>query len=134
MALKHPQGLKRALQSGLVKFKLALLTPLIRRDLLKPETTAGRYAHSVGLNCDHLKFDGLLRAVLDVSPEQDQQLTQLLNALESQGRLRFGLHRSAQALMTCFVRSLEHHVHFVDGGDGGYAMAAQALKAKDPRA
>jgi len=130
LALRTPGGLRRWLQHALVGLKLALLAPLIRRDRLNPETVAGRYAHGVGLNCDHLKFDGVLRAVLDLSPEQEQTLQALLERLQREGRLDFGLHRSSHALMTCFVRSLEHHVHFVDGGDGGYARAAQQLKAR----
>jgi hypothetical protein len=34
--------------------------------------------------------------------------------------------------MTCLVFSLEEsrHVHFVDGADGGYALAALQLKAQ----
>jgi Protein of unknown function (DUF3095) len=34
--------------------------------------------------------------------------------------------------MTCYVPSITDrgHVHFVDGADGGYAMAAQAMKTR----
>jgi Protein of unknown function (DUF3095) len=34
--------------------------------------------------------------------------------------------------MTCLVFSLEQsrHVHFIDGADGGYALAALQLKAQ----
>ena len=44
----------------------------------------------------------------------------------------FGIHISQSALMTCFVPSIGdgQHVHFVDGGNGGYAMAAKELKAQ----
>ena len=44
----------------------------------------------------------------------------------------YGTFRQANALMTCFVPSITDrgHVHFVDGGGGGYAMAAQAMKAR----
>ena len=32
--------------------------------------------------------------------------------------------------MTCFVKSTtqNQHIHFIDGGDGGYAAAAKQLK------
>jgi Protein of unknown function (DUF3095) len=35
-------------------------------------------------------------------------------------------------MMTCLVFSLEQsrHVHFIDGADGGYALAALQLKAQ----
>lgn len=130
LALKTPGTWQRALQHALVGLKLWLLAPLVRRDKLNPATVAGRYAHSVGLNCDQMKFDGTLRAVLDLTPAQDQTLQALLDRLHREGRVDFGLHRSHHALMTCFVRSLERHVHFVDGGDGGYARAAQQLKSQ----
>jgi hypothetical protein len=33
--------------------------------------------------------------------------------------------------MTCYVRAYAaDHVHFVDGADGGYALAAKQLKAQ----
>ncbi len=32
--------------------------------------------------------------------------------------------------MTCFVKNQQNHIHFIDGGDGGYAMAARMLKEK----
>ena len=129
LALRVPKRLQRAWSRGLVKLKLKLLVPIMRRDILNPSTVAGRYALSVGMNCDHLKFDGVLRAVLDLSPEQDHALQKQLERLRQQGKIAFGVHRSTHALMTCFVRSLENHVHFVDGGDGGYARAATQLKA-----
>lgn len=129
-ALKAPRGWRRWLSEWTVRLKLALLAPLVRRDVLRPDTVSGRYAREVGLNCDHLKFDGVLRAVLDLQPAQSQALSDLLQRLEAEGSLHFGLHHSDHALMTCFVRSLAHHVHFVDAGDGGYAQAALQLKAK----
>ena len=38
---------------------------------------------------------------------------------------------SETALMTCLVTSPteSRHVHFVDGGDGGYTSAARTMKA-----
>ena len=37
--------------------------------------------------------------------------------------------------MTCFLQKLEDgkHIHFIDGGDGGYAIAAKQLKAQIKR-
>ena len=42
------------------------------------------------------------------------------------------LRLASQALMTCFVYGLDEgeHVHFVDGGGGGYALAAKQFKAQ----
>jgi hypothetical protein len=43
----------------------------------------------------------------------------------------YGLHISDRALMTCLVFERNgRQVHFVDGADGGYALAAKEMKQK----
>jgi hypothetical protein len=82
-------------------------------------------------NCDFRKFDDVLRMVVDVSPSQAQAIATELEQLRLAGELAYGIHRSSSALMTCFVRSFNgDHVHFIDGSDGGYALAAKQLKAQ----
>jgi hypothetical protein len=47
------------------------------------------------------------------------------------GKLVYGLHISDRALMTCLVFERNgRQVHFVDGADGGYAVAAKAMKRR----
>ena len=48
------------------------------------------------------------------------------------GELSYGVHLSDTALMTCLVESAteQKHVHFIDGGEGGYTQAAQELKRR----
>lgn len=80
-------------------------------------------------NSDFRKFDGVLRMVIDGSEAQFQELQDFLEGLHRRGRLVYGLHKSSSALLTCIVFSYNaNHVHFVDGSDGGYAMAARRLK------
>jgi len=59
-------------------------------------------------------------------------LRAFLEGLRQQGEIYFGVRVSDASLMTCYVRSTEpgEHIHFVDGGDGGYAMAAKEMKAQ----
>jgi hypothetical protein len=39
------------------------------------------------------------------------------------------MYKSRAALVTCLVQSYNgNHMHFVDGSDGGYALAARGLK------
>lgn len=44
------------------------------------------------------------------------------------GQIAYGVHVSHQAMMTCLMFNLQDHVHFIDGADGGYALAAKQLK------
>jgi hypothetical protein len=89
------------------------------------------YKRDLVKNCDYRKFDDTLRMVVDLNVAEIYRLESRLSAEHRAGRLAYGLHRSNAALITCLVRSYSGgHVHFVDGSDGGYALAAQELKAQ----
>lgn len=81
---------------------------------------------------DHKKFDELLRMVIDCAPADRDAIEAQLDAWAAQGRVRYGTHAADHALMTCLVNHMDPggHVHFIDGGDGGYALAAKRLKAR----
>jgi hypothetical protein len=88
-----------------------------------------RYRDDMVRNTDVRKFDGALRMVLDASDDQAAELERRLAAEHAAGRLAWGIHRSSEALITCLVESHEgRHMHFIDGSDGGYALAARQLK------
>ena len=89
------------------------------------------YRRELVENTDFRKYDDGLRMTLDCTPELADRIQARLASAEATGVARFGLHRQASALMTCFVPSIHHsdHVHFVDGAAGGYAAAARELKA-----
>ncbi|MEZ5773742.1 MAG: DUF3095 domain-containing protein [Hyphomicrobiaceae bacterium] len=93
---------------------------------------ARRYGEEIAANTDFRKYDGMLRMVLDVTPQEADRIEALLEEGFRAGRLVYGLHRSQAALMTCLVFSLQssEHVHFIDGADGGYALAAEAFKKR----
>ena len=88
------------------------------------------YREETRTNTDFRKYDGLLRMVLDVSPRQADTIEAYFAAEHAAGRLVYGTHRADAALMTCLVFSLEQsqHIHFIDGADGGFALAAQGFK------
>lgn len=90
------------------------------------------YRDQLRSNTDFRKYDGVLRMVLDVSERQAELIERHLKRGQDTGRLVYGVHLADTALMTCLVFSLERseHVHFIDGSDGGFAMAAQAFKSR----
>ena len=100
----------------------------------KIDTKTVRWSHYIDdmvANTDFRKFDGMLRMVMDGSEAQYEDLRSYLEAQHREGRLVYGMHKSREALVTCIVFSYSgNHVHFVDGSDGGYAMAARDLKAR----
>jgi hypothetical protein len=98
----------------------------------KKDTQAVRWSRYIGdlvENSDFRKFDGMLRMVMDGSEAQYESLRAYLDGEHRARRLVYGMHRSREALLTCIVFSYNgNHVHFVDGSDGGYALAARELK------
>ncbi len=93
---------------------------------------APAYRAELRANSDFRRFDDILRMILDCPVEAADAIEAFFMDLNTQGRIAFGTHRSDHALMTCLVFSLTkgEHVHFVDGSDGGFAMAAVQLKAQ----
>ena len=92
----------------------------------------GKYLSEVAANSDFRKFDDALRMIVDCSPGMAQKIEDTLAAAEREGHVRYGCHRENAAIMTCFTPSPTHpsHVHFIDGAQGGYALAAAALKQR----
>lgn len=102
---------------------------LFARKMDTEATQWTKYRSELVDNSDFRKFDGMLRMVIDGTEAQASQLQAFLQAEHQLGRLVFGMHKSKQALVTCIVRSFTgNHMHFVDGSDGGYALAARGLK------
>jgi hypothetical protein len=113
----------------------------------RQQTCVGKLLGSVGLSaggfegkkykselvdsCDYRKFDDTLRMILDLNVAEIYRLESRLSAEHRAGRLVYGLHRSPAAIVTCFVRSYKgDHLHFVDGSDGGYALASRELEGQ----
>jgi Protein of unknown function (DUF3095) len=89
-----------------------------------------RYKASTVVRSDFRKFDGLLRMVLDIPAKNIPMILEFLEAEHRRGVIFYGTHRSSSALMTCIIFSVrrDSHVHFIDGNDGGYALAALQFK------
>lgn len=97
---------------------------------LKGWFSAEGYVQELSANTDFQKFDDMIRMVRDCSREQKESVLKYLEEQRRAGRLYYGAHFSNEALMTCLVFQLDNHIHFVDGGGGGYALAAKQLKTQ----
>ncbi|MGZ5027291.1 MAG: DUF3095 family protein [Methylobacter sp.] len=115
-----------------IAFEMILVGVLRRLKFKFANTNVSKYVDSLPAHSDFRKFDETLRMVIDCSPGMQDAIRALLERERAAGTVYYGLHASPSALMTCFLQRLEdgEHVHFVDGSDGGYAMAALELKAQ----
>ncbi|MGA1263114.1 MAG: DUF3095 domain-containing protein [Prochlorothrix sp.] len=91
----------------------------------------GNYKEEVCFASDYQKIDDVLRMIIASNPDRTAQLIQALDEYSQAGLLTYGLHVSDRALLTCLIfEGRDRHLHLVDGADGGYALAAKALKAQ----
>ncbi len=90
------------------------------------------YRKELQQNSDFRRFDDTLRMVLDCTVDEVAAFDRVLAGFREQRLVAYGLHEADSALMTCLVFNLtdSEHVHFIDGGDGGFALAARQLKAQ----
>ena len=89
----------------------------------------GDYKDIVSESTDFKKFDDALRMVISGKTKQRDKLIEYLEKKFQEGRLVYGFHVSDRALMTCLVFERDgRQVHFVDGADGGYTLAAKKMK------
>lgn len=104
---------------------------LFARNMDTAQVAWSRYRDALVENTDFRKFDGVLRMIMDGTEAQAIKLESYLEREYQEKRLVYGLHKSREALVTCIIESHnDKHLHFVDGSEGGYASAAQALKQR----
>lgn len=106
------------------------LQNLIGTLLMKLKVTLGKvkwgdYKKDTLLSSDYRKLDDTFRIVFAAKKRALEEFQSWLDSQEAQGKLFYGLHISDAAQLTCLK-----HIHFVDGCDGGYALAAKVLKHK----
>jgi hypothetical protein len=118
------------------RFIKAVLATVFAFGLIRMNISLGRfdpavYRRDVAANSDFRKFDDGLKMTVDIDAARLSEIEQLLHEAAAKGVCRYGLSKQDAALMTCFVlTALERdHIHFIDGAAGGYARAAEHLKA-----
>jgi hypothetical protein len=88
---------------------------------------ANKYVKEVAEGAvDFARSDQSLCVVFDCPLDRIEPVRAYLDERSGKGNLKYGMHISDHAVMTCLVVSPDYgqHVHFVDGGDGGYTQAA----------
>ncbi len=124
---------KSIIQTFLYKIKMRVQLLFGRyfmsREIKTGDVDWGQYKKIAVNNADYRKFDGVLREVLSGNEKQRQELNHYLEQRYQKGECVCGIHVSDSALITCMINNrTDNHFHFIDGADGGYAMAATMLK------
>jgi hypothetical protein len=129
-ALRGDRPLWRAVLKVLWDSLVADLFFLVRRPMGGFDPV--KYLGDVTSNTDFCKHDETVSFVIDCPLDCIDSIRTYLDQQMAQSALRYGMNVSQTALMTCIVTSPTQnlHVHFVDGGDGGYTSAAKTMKAQ----
>lgn len=123
--------LDRQLYLSKIQLETALGSLLMNLKVKTEELDWGVYKDIAIAATDYRKFDDMLRMVISGNEWQRKKLTGYLERNYREGKLVYGLHVSDRALMTCLVFERGgRQVHFVDGADGGYALAAKDMKQR----
>lgn len=95
------------------------------------ETDWGRYRADLIANSDIRKFDDALKNIISCSSTQLESIKQYLQCEFEKNQLVYGIHVSDAAVITCLIfKYQKDHIHFIDGSDGGYTLAARELKRR----
>jgi hypothetical protein len=123
--------LDRQLYLSKIQLETALGSLLMNLKVKTEELDWGVYKDIAIAATDYRKFDDMLRMVISGNEWRRKKLTGYLERNYREGKLVYGLHVSDRALMTCLVFERGgRQVHFVDGADGGYALAAKDMKER----
>ncbi|MEG5035195.1 DUF3095 domain-containing protein [Microcoleus sp. AT3-D2] len=114
-----------------IQLETALGSLLMNLKVKTEELDWGLYKDIAIAATDYRKFDDMLRMVISGNEWRRKKLTGYLEKNYREGKLVYGLHVSDRALMTCLVFERNgRQVHFIDGADGGYALAAKDMKER----
>lgn len=123
--------LDRQLYLSKIQLETGLGSLLMNLKVKTEELDWGVYKDIAIAATDYRKFDDMLRMVISGNEWRRKKLTGYLERNYREGKLVYGLHVSDRALMTCLVFERGgRQVHFVDGADGGYALAAKDMKER----
>ncbi|MGE3474831.1 MAG: DUF3095 family protein [Rhodospirillaceae bacterium] len=116
-----------------IALKSLILSAFYKYDWSLGAWLPSRYKREVAENAvDFARSGAGLALVFDCPADRIDLVRAFMDERQAKGELHYGMHISDHAVMTCFVTSpsQNEHVHFIDGGDGGYTTAATHLKAQ----
>ncbi|MBE9093935.1 DUF3095 domain-containing protein [Tychonema sp. LEGE 07203] len=123
--------LDRQMYLSKIQLETAVGSLLMNLKVKTEELDWGVYKDIAIAATDYRKFDDMLRMVISGNEWRRKKLTRYLERNYREGKLVYGLQVSDRALMTCLVFERSgRQVHFVDGADGGYALAAKDMKQR----
>ena len=101
----------------------------MRNNVKTKHVVWGEYKQNLIVNTDYRKFDETLRMIISGTLEQRKRLVAYLEKLHHERKIVYGIHASPAAIITCMIFNYDtDHVHFLDGSNGGYTMAAKEMK------
>ena len=123
-------SLKRRLGYAMkLVFQLAAGKYLMHRKIQTKNTDWGLYKSDLMKHADFRKFGDGLRFVISGKQQQREEMKDFLEIAYEEKKLNYGVHSSRGLIITCYITNYHRqHIHFVDGMDGGYAMAAKMMK------
>ena len=129
-ARKHKRS--RALMTLLVMLETFVAYIFVKYKLSLGSFSAETYRRDVMRGAvDFARSGETLALVFDCPENRIEVIRAYLEDRVKRRDLHYGMHVSDHAVMTCLVTSqADEHVHFVDGGDGGYTTAATQMKAQ----
>ena len=120
---------KRWQYSLMLKLMMTTAAWLLKKNINTKYINWNRYLGYMIANTDYRKFDEMLRMVISGTVDQQNKLRDVLEQFRQNNRLVYGIHSSPNALLTCIIFNYAtDHVHFLDGSNGGYALAASEMK------
>ena len=106
-------------------------TTLFGKWYLKMSEQGRQYVGQIGQLSHTFMLDGMINTIFTGNQTEINEMLEYLNGAEQKGDLRYGIHVTHAAIMSCYVIDRkENHTHFVDGTEGGYTQAAKMLKSK----
>ena len=102
---------------------------LMSKGVKSDDVDWGQYKQNFIANTDYRKFDETLRMVICGTQKQRKQLVDYLTTHYQDKKIVFGVHESPGAIVTCMIKDYDkEHMHFLDGANGGYAIASKKMK------